>query len=209
MNILHTPRERALAVQISGKRRPFSSCITGEKEKNLKKALTFVKACRIIVIVPLADVAHLVERHLAKVEVASSSLVVRSRLKSPDRSSVRAFCLPRAGFPRGIPPSSPIPAQNRQKSRERNRLFSSGFLRPSQRGNLHKNKKKWYTISASVLQGLDAGRKKRLAPSPAGRDDSEIQGWPGTRKEIERTEPQGGPSPANPRSEVRENGYKK
>ena len=27
----------------------------------------------------LADLAHLVERHLAKVEVASSSLVVRSR----------------------------------------------------------------------------------------------------------------------------------
>ena len=30
-----------------------------------------------------ADVAHLVERHLAKVEVASSSLVIRSRKKSP------------------------------------------------------------------------------------------------------------------------------
>ena len=28
-----------------------------------------------------ADVAHLVERHLAKVEVASSSLVIRSRLR--------------------------------------------------------------------------------------------------------------------------------
>ena len=28
-----------------------------------------------------ADVAHLVERHLAKVEVASSSLVIRSRLE--------------------------------------------------------------------------------------------------------------------------------
>ena len=29
---------------------------------------------------PLADLAHLVERHLAKVEVASSSLVARSNL---------------------------------------------------------------------------------------------------------------------------------
>ena len=29
-----------------------------------------------------ADVAHLVERHLAKVEVASSSLVIRSKNKS-------------------------------------------------------------------------------------------------------------------------------
>ena len=37
-------------------------------------------------IIPLAvaDVAHLVERHLAKVEVASSSLVIRSR-KNPLR----------------------------------------------------------------------------------------------------------------------------
>ena len=32
-------------------------------------------------IVGFADVAHLVERHLAKVEVASSSLVIRSNLR--------------------------------------------------------------------------------------------------------------------------------
>ena len=39
-----------------------------------------------------ADLAHLVERHLAKVEVASSSLVTRSRL-SPDAIRVRTlFC---------------------------------------------------------------------------------------------------------------------
>ena len=31
----------------------------------------------------VAGVAHLVERHLAKVEVASSSLVTRSRKKNP------------------------------------------------------------------------------------------------------------------------------
>ena len=37
----------------------------------------------------LADVAHLVERHLAKVEVASSSLVIRSIEKT--RSSDRVF----------------------------------------------------------------------------------------------------------------------
>ena len=30
-----------------------------------------------------ADLAHLVERHLAKVEVASSSLVIRSRKETP------------------------------------------------------------------------------------------------------------------------------
>ena len=32
----------------------------------------------------VADVAHPVERHLAKVEVASSSLVIRSILKAKD-----------------------------------------------------------------------------------------------------------------------------
>ena len=39
-----------------------------------------------------AGLAHLVERHLAKVEVASSSLVTRSRL-SPDAIRVRTFLL--------------------------------------------------------------------------------------------------------------------
>ena len=38
-----------------------------------------------------AAVAHLVERHLAKVEVASSSLVSRSRSKSIDFESVLLF----------------------------------------------------------------------------------------------------------------------
>ena len=37
--------------------------------------------CRIIInVLKSANVAHLVERHLAKVEVASSSLVVRSNM---------------------------------------------------------------------------------------------------------------------------------
>ena len=45
--------------------------------------LTKKKVFDIIKCVPEnADVAHLVERHLAKVEVASSSLVVRSSLES-------------------------------------------------------------------------------------------------------------------------------
>ena len=44
---------------------------------NLKKVLT--SDCFIcIILFAFADVAHLVERHLAKVEVASSSLVIRS-----------------------------------------------------------------------------------------------------------------------------------
>ncbi len=45
--------------------------------KNQKFYLTISE--RYIIIAPVdADVAHLVERHLAKVEVASSSLVIRS-----------------------------------------------------------------------------------------------------------------------------------
>ena len=38
-----------------------------------------------------ADVAHLVERHLAKVEVASSSLVIRSRKKKSPKSVTFLF----------------------------------------------------------------------------------------------------------------------
>ena len=45
--------------------------------KNLKFSLT--KELRFAIIsLAVADVAHPVERHLAKVEVASSSLVIRS-----------------------------------------------------------------------------------------------------------------------------------
>ena len=46
--------------------------------------LTSARLSVIITTVVYADVAHLVERHLAKVEVASSSLVVRS-IVCPDR----------------------------------------------------------------------------------------------------------------------------
>ena len=41
------------------------------------------KICGIIYLVPHAGIAHPVERHLAKVEVASSSLVARSIYISP------------------------------------------------------------------------------------------------------------------------------
>ena len=40
-----------------------------------------------------AGVAHPVERHLAKVEVASSSLVTRSRKKKDIRSDVLLFSM--------------------------------------------------------------------------------------------------------------------
>ncbi len=39
--------------------------------------------CGIIYLVPYAGIAHPVERHLAKVEVASSSLVARSKMNDP------------------------------------------------------------------------------------------------------------------------------
>ena len=50
----------------------------------LKKVLTSAfRLCIITHVVEThADVAHLVERHLAKVEVASSSLVVRSKISA-------------------------------------------------------------------------------------------------------------------------------
>ena len=50
--------------------------------------------CGIIYLVPYAGIAHPVERHLAKVEVASSSLVARS-IKKP-LSNDRGFIF--AGF---------------------------------------------------------------------------------------------------------------
>ena len=61
--------------------------------------------CGIILTVP-AGVAHLVERHLAKVEVASSSLVTRS-IKAADFQLL--FFLPRqAGLERFLPfPAKP------------------------------------------------------------------------------------------------------
>ena len=47
-----------------------------------KKVLTSAKLLCIINLA-FADVAHPVERNLAKVEVASSSLVIRSKIKAP------------------------------------------------------------------------------------------------------------------------------
>ena len=43
----------------------------------------------------VAGVAHLVERHLAKVEVASSSLVTRS-IEADAKASASFFMLPKA-----------------------------------------------------------------------------------------------------------------
>ena len=68
----------------------------GQKAKNLKFPLTKPHLFAIISLA-VADVAHPVERHLAKVEVASSSLVIRSILLMPikfnwhffDRASVQ------------------------------------------------------------------------------------------------------------------------
>ena len=57
----------------------------GEYIKKSKKHLTIdLRVC--IISLAFADVAHLVERHLAKVEVASSSLVIRSNLISAGSS---------------------------------------------------------------------------------------------------------------------------
>ena len=71
-------------------------------EKNANLWLTMAPGCGIIIDVAgnntpgrhmeYAAVAHLVERHLAKVEVASSSLVGRSRQTARNRFTP-AFCL--------------------------------------------------------------------------------------------------------------------
>ena len=54
-----------------------------ENAKNIKKVLTVGKKSANIS-PAVASVAHLVERHLAKVEVASSSLVTRSKKERHD-----------------------------------------------------------------------------------------------------------------------------
>ena len=69
------------------------------QNKNTKNFNFFLTKARLFAIISLAvaDVAHPVERHLAKVEVASSSLVIRSILLMPikfnwyffDRESVQ------------------------------------------------------------------------------------------------------------------------
>ena len=46
------------------------------------KSFVYCLSLQIVVCIKLAGLAHPVERHLAKVEVASSSLVTRSNLKS-------------------------------------------------------------------------------------------------------------------------------
>ena len=58
-------------------------CLTFSNAKNIKKVLTVGKKSANIS-PAVASVAHLVERHLAKVEVASSSLVTRSKKERHD-----------------------------------------------------------------------------------------------------------------------------
>ena len=52
---------------------------------------------------PDAGVAHPVERHLAKVEVASSSLVTRSRKKKDIRKDVLLFSMKQLQIQRILP----------------------------------------------------------------------------------------------------------
>ena len=57
----------------------------------MKKNNLTIQNLSVIISLAIADVAHLVERHLAKVEVASSSLVIRSRKSRA--SGFLFFCL--------------------------------------------------------------------------------------------------------------------
>ncbi len=53
-----------------------------------------------------ADVAQLVERNLAKVEVASSNLVVRSTIRRPRTSRSGAFCVSAGRYAQLVPVST-------------------------------------------------------------------------------------------------------
>ena len=57
---------------------PFEHHAFERQFSDLKKNNLTIQNLSVIISLAIADVAHLVERHLAKVEVASSSLVIRS-----------------------------------------------------------------------------------------------------------------------------------
>ncbi len=70
---------------------PFEDHAFERQFSDLKKNNLTIQNLSVIISLAIADVAHLVERHLAKVEVASSSLVIRSR---KSRASGFLFFLP-------------------------------------------------------------------------------------------------------------------
>ena len=74
-----------------------------------------------------ADLAHLVERHLAKVEVAGSSPVIRSKRKKPVLAT--GFFLLEAPYGNCAAPSGAKPCQNRPRGFGRDN-------RAKKRGNL-------------------------------------------------------------------------
>ena len=65
-------------------------CQSRRRPRRAVRAATEPHPSRQVKIKLPADLAHLVERHLAKVEVAGSSPVIRSKIKS--RPSRSAFC---------------------------------------------------------------------------------------------------------------------
>ena len=73
----------------------------------------------------LAGLAHLVERHLAKVEVASSSLVARSKRKSPSDRMGISFC---AEAPvNSLPPPEAREARNKIRGEAGFLLMAGGI----------------------------------------------------------------------------------
>ena len=56
-------------------------------------------ATRLLFVIPYADLAHLVERHLAKVEVAGSSPVIRSSFTDTAANRVREFLSSTKSYP--------------------------------------------------------------------------------------------------------------
>ena len=122
-------------------------------KKIWKNVLTNWKGCRIIIHAPsktdarYANVAHLVERHLAKVEVASSSLVVRSILGSSQCEE--PFFL----FFESL-------AQAMAFEKLRNIVFSRRHVRAKRRKTAHVPIENFMTKSIPLLRGVCYNNKR-------------------------------------------------
>ena len=95
------------ALRLRKKIEKTSSC----REKGIDKS-------KIGAIIPMFDagVAHLVERHLAKVEVASSSLVTRSNKKTDAIWRLSFLCFAECIFCRVFFYSCPVSLESAKKS---------------------------------------------------------------------------------------------
>ena len=123
-------------------------------------------ASRVIIYLAFAGVAHLVERDLAKVEVASSSLVARSR-KAPSEKMVLSFFAdsPANSLPR--PARSALNQEVRQGSCEWRQPFVG--CREASSSLVARSK--------NITPGGVFLREPRRSPSPAPKRIPHPTGW--------------------------------